>query len=561
MASLTLFSVVFLFSFLSAVTSRSSTGVSHVKGTRHTGPQKRVPIPTPTDVSIPAEIQNACKATRFTQACETSLSGSSLPDNPKPVDLISAGIKLSSENVKTAQSMVQSILDTAGNDQNRSTAAKNCLEVISYSQYRIYLASAALDRIKDARAWMSAALLYQQGCGSALKYVNTTQRVNQTMAYLIELADLTSNMLSMLVSYDLYGNDTASWRPPETERDGFWADAASGSGGRGPATGFRGGFPTTAEADATVCKDGKGCYENIQDAVKAAPENLVGRRFVIYIKEGLYKEIVRIPLEKKNLVFLGDGMGKTVITGDLNAQMVGVSTYNTATVGVAGDGFMAKDITFSNAAGPDEHQAVAFRSTSDFSVLQNCEFLGHQDTLYAHSLRQFYKSCRIAGTVDFIFGNSASVFEDCLILVLPRQINPEQGENNAVTAHGRTDPAQSTGFVFKDCTINGTDEYMNLYLKNPKVHKNFLGRPWKEYSRTVYIHCYLGPLIRPEGWMPWNQDFALSTLYYGEFENTGSGANTSGRVKWSNQIPAEHVGVYSVANFIQGDEWLPSENQ
>lgn len=222
---------------------------------------------------------------------------------------------------------------------------------------------------------------------------------------------------------------------------------------------------------------------------------------------------------------------------------------------------MARDLTIQNTAGPVTRQAVAFRSDSDLSLLYNCEILGHQDTLLAHTLRQFYKSCRIAGTVDFIFGNSAAVFHDCLILIRPRQLEPEKGENNAVTAHGRTDPAQSTGFVFQNCTINGTDEYMALYNQNPKVHKNFLGRPWKEYSRAVIIHSYLGALINPEGWMPWEGDFALSTLYYGEFENVGPGANITARVNWSSQIPPEHVSVYSVQNFIQGKEWIPSESK
>lgn len=226
--------------------------------------------------------------------------------------------------------------------------------------------------------------------------------------------------------------------------------------------------------------------------------------------------------------------------------------------GVLGDGFMASGLTIQNTAGPDAHQAVAFRSDSDLSVIQDCEFIGNQDTLYAHSLRQFYKSCKIQGNVDFIFGNSASIFQDCEILIRPRQLKPEKGENNAITAHGRTDPAQSTGFVFQNCLINGTQEYMSLYYSKPKVHKNFLGRPWKEYSRTVFIHCNLEALVSPSGWMPWSGDFALKTLFYGEFENSGVGSKTSERVGWSSQIPAQHVFSYSVQNFIQGDEWIPS---
>lgn len=450
------------------------------------------------------------------------------------------------------------ILGASAGNLNRTNAAKTCLEVLSYASYRINLTSAALPRgnIKDARAWMSAAVVYQYDCWSALKYVNGTSKVNETMSFLDTLIRITSNALGMMVNYDNFGGKTALWGSPKTERDGFWEGPV---GPRNPSSlDFAGGVPTGLKADVTVCKGG--CdYEKIQKAVDAAPLNLPkGQRYVIWIKAGKYAETVRVPLEKKNVVFLGDGMGKTVITGSMNVGQPGVSTSNSATVGVIGDGFMASGLTIENTAGPDAHQAVAFRSDSDVSVIENCEFLGNQDTLYAHSLRQFYKSCRIQGNVDFIFGNSAAFFQGCLILVAPRQVKPEKGENNAVTAHGRIDPAQSTGFVFFNCIVNGTEEYMALYHRNPKVHKNFLGRPWKEYSRTVFILCTLEALINPSGWLPWDGDFALKTLYYGEFRNHGTGANTSVRVNWSNQIAENHVNVYSVQNFIQGDQWIPT---
>lgn len=463
-------------------------------------------------------------------------------------------MSVSSENLKTAQSMIQAILDSSSGSQNRTNAAKSCLEVLHNSEYRISLTADALTRgkNKDARAWMSAALCFQTDCWSGLKYANDTQQVNQTMAFLNTLVGYTSNALSMLVSYDLFGPDTGSWRPPQTERNGFWEKSAGGS-----QSGFKGGVPSGLKPDVTVCKDGSnGCYKTVQEAVNAAPDNLTGKKFVIYIKAGVYKETVRVPFEKRNLVFLGDGMGKTVITGSASVAQPGMTTYNSATVGVIGDGFMARDLTIQNAATGDAHQAVAFRSDSDLSVLENCEFLGNQDTLYAHSLRQFYKSCRIQGNVDFIFGNSASIFQDCTILINPRQVNPEKGEKNAVTAHGRTDPAQSTGFVFNNCLVNGTEEYMRLFQSKPKVHMNYLGRPWKEYSRTVFINCELEALITPNGWLPWSGEFALPTLYYGEFQNTGPGSNFTQRVAWSSQIPAEHVDTYSVENFIQGDQWI-----
>ncbi|XP_038706646.1 probable pectinesterase/pectinesterase inhibitor 51 isoform X2 [Tripterygium wilfordii] len=508
--------------------------------------------------TIPPEIQQACKATRYPETCEAALTQSShVPPHPTPIEIIQSAISVSSTNLVTAISMAKSILDSSTGNLNRTTAAKNCLETLNNSQYRISRTVDALPRggTKDARAWMSAALSFQYDCWSGLKYANDTSQVDKTMAFLNSLIGLTSNALAMILAYDISGNQTGSWGPPKTERDGSWEPVGSGE------LGFRGGFPPGLKADVTVCKDGNGgCYKTVQDAVNAAPDNEWGRKFVIYIKEGVYTETVRVPLEKKNVVFLGEGMGKTVITASAFSGQPGVTTYNSATVGVLGDGFMASGITFQNTAGPDAHQAVAFRSDSDLSVIENCEFLGNQDTLYAHTLRQFYKSCRILGNVDFIFGNSASIFQDCQILILPRQVNPEKGENNAVTAHGRTDPAQSTGFVFQNCLINGTEEYMKFYYSKPLKHKNFLGRPWKEYSRTVFIHCNLEALITPQGWLPWNADFALKTLYYGEFQNLGPGSNLSARVAWSSQIPAEHVYSYSVQNFIQGNEWIPTSS-
>ncbi|RLN03556.1 hypothetical protein C2845_PM13G15150 [Panicum miliaceum] len=229
-----------------------------------------------------------------------------------------------------------------------------------------------------------------------------------------------------------------------------------------------------------------------------------------------------------------------------------------AFVRVLADGFMARDLTISNTEGPDAHQAVAFRSTGDRTVLDGVELLSHQDTLYAHAMRHFYTRCRVAGTVDFVFGNSAAVLHATALVVLPRQLRPDKGENDAVTAQGRTDPAQPTGIVLSGCAVNGSDEYMELYRRKPDAHRVYLGRPWKEYSRTVYPRCTLAEIVQPQGWMPWNGDFALDTLYYGEFGSAGPGAAAAGRrVAWSSQVPEDHVDAYSVANFVQGHEWIP----
>ncbi|KAF3787905.1 putative pectinesterase/pectinesterase inhibitor 51 [Nymphaea thermarum] len=516
------------------------------------------PLPSQDDRKT-AAIHQACKATRFPTTCEQTLAGSELPGGePSAVDLIKAAMDATAAPLQSATSLSQSIADSARDNLNLSTVASRCVLALGNSTYRIGLSSnpdTIRTNIRDVRAWLSVALSYQSGCHSALKAFNTTAPVGSAVNLLDSLTMLTSNALSLVFAFDRFGNDTDSWIPPQTERDGLVAGPSPVPGSGLPA-GSQRGFDGL-EPDVVVCKDGgEGCLGTVQEAVNSAPENGSGM-FVIKIKEGVYDEIVRVPFSKKNVVFLGAGMGKTVITGSLRSGN-GVSTYDSATVGIVGDGFMARDITFQNTAGPGSFPAVAFRSESDLSLIEHCEFIGHQDTLYAHSLRQLYRSCRIQGTVDFIFGHSASVFHDCLILIAPRQLSPEQGVANVIAAHGRIDPAQSTGFVFRNCIINGTDEYMRYYSARPAAYRNYLGRPWREYARTVFLNSYLGGLMSPQGWLPWAGEFGLTTLYYGEFENFGPGANTSQRVPWSSQIPSQNVELYSVESFIQGDEWIKS---
>ena len=295
-------------------------------------------IPAPiTTRQTQTDIHLACNATQHPQTCESSLGEANVvPPNPTPLQVIQSAIFVSSQNLTTAKSILNSLLASTTNP-NITTAAKICLEVLGYSQYRISSANQSLTRgeIKNARAWMSAGLSYQNDCYGGLIYNagnSTSKPVNETLLFLESLVGLTSNALSMTVSYDLFGNETESWRPPQTERDGFWEDSVLDSV-RGF---FRGGFPSKLKADATVCKDeskDNGCYKTVQEAVNAAPDNAMDRRFVIHIKEGVYEEIVRVPFEKKNVVFLGDGMGKSVITGSLSVGQIGVTTYESATVG------------------------------------------------------------------------------------------------------------------------------------------------------------------------------------------------------------------------------------
>lgn len=216
---------------------------------------------------------------------------------------------------------------------------------------------------------------------------------------------------------------------------------------------------------------------------------------------------------------------------------------------VFGKGFIARDMGFRNTAGAAKHQAVALMSTADLSVFYRCKFDAYQDTLYTHSNRQFYRECNIYGTVDFIFGNSAVVFQNCNIL--PKK--PMPGQQNTITAQGKIDPNQNTGISIHNCTVWPSANLTGV--------STFLGRPWKNYSTTVFMYTTMNSFIDPKGWLPWVGTTAPDTIYYAEYRNFGAGAVTKKRVNWKGlrlNITSKEASKFSVAQLIQGDKWLPS---
>lgn len=297
-----------------------------------------------------------------------------------------------------------------------------------------------------------------------------------------------------------------------------------------------------------VSQDGSGNFTTISDAINFAPNKsqAADGYFLIYVTAGVYEEYVNIPKNKYYLMMIGDGINQTIITGDRNV-VDGWTTFNSATFIVTAPNFVAVNITIRNTAGAVKHQAVALRNGADLSAFYSCSFEGYQDTLYTHSLRQFYRECDIYGTVDFIFGNAAVVFQNCNLY--PRL--PMANQFNAITAQGRTDPGQNTGTSIQNCNIRAAEDLGTT--------KTYLGRPWKEYSRTVYIKTFMDSLIDGSGWREWSGDFALNTSYYAEFDNTGPGSDTSRRVTWPgfHVINATDAVNFTTSSFILGDEFLP----
>ncbi|CAA7016728.1 unnamed protein product [Microthlaspi erraticum] len=389
----------------------------------------------------------------------------------------------------------------------------------------------------DVHTWLSAALTNQETCKQSLSEKSSFNKDGITMDSIARnLTGLLTTSLDMFVSSKQKRSSSSSvigGRKLLSDQDfPTWVSSSDRKLLEASVQELR--------PHAVVAADGSGTHRSVAEALASLAEG--SGRSVIHLTAGTYKENLNIPTKQKNVMLVGDGKGKTVIVGS-KSNRGGYNTYQTATVAAMGDGFIARDITIVNSAGPNAEQAVALRVGSDRSVVYRCSLDGYQDTLYTLSKRQFYRETDIYGTVDFIFGNAAVVFQSCNMA--SRKGSSDQ---NYVTAQGRSDPNQNTGISIHNCRITGST-------------KTYLGRPWKQYSRTVVMQSFLDGSIHPSGWFPWSGGFALKSLFYGEFGNSGPGSSVSGRVNWAGYHPAltlTEAQGFTVSGFIGGNSWLPS---
>lgn len=508
-------------------------------------------------------IAKTCSKTRFPNLCIQSLLNFPGADSAAEQDLVHISFNLTLQHFSRAlyQSSIVSYQQMAPRVRS---AYDDCVELLEdsldalgSSLFSVIPGSDGngnennykVGSTDDVVTWLSAALTNQDTCAEGFEDVSDP--VKDLMAEKMkDLTELVSNCLSM---YAAAGGDDFGGVPIQNKRRKLFSEIDEFPEWLGRKERELLSTPVSAiQADIIVSKDGSGTVKTIAEAIKKAPEHS-SRRVIIYVRAGRYEEeVLKVGKKKTNLMFIGDGKGKTVITG---AKSVSghMTTFHTASFAATGAGFIARDITFENYAGPAKHQAVALRVGADHAAIYKCSIIGYQDTLYVHSNRQFYRECDIYGTVDFIFGNAAVVIQNSNIYAR----KPMAQQKNTITAQNRKDPNQNTGISIHACQILPTPELAASKGNFP----TYLGRPWKLYSRTVYMLSYMGDHISPRGWLEWNGAFALDTLYYGEYMNKGPGAAVGQRVKWPGYrvITSEvEASKFTVAKFIYGSSWLPS---
>ncbi|KAG9006108.1 hypothetical protein FRB90_010034 [Tulasnella sp. 427] len=245
----------------------------------------------------------------------------------------------------------------------------------------------------------------------------------------------------------------------------------------------------------TVGKSGQGKYTTITKALADTSrwdwsvqfdenETYIGiHSNIIYVYAGNYTE--QVVISRSGVTIYGEtssalsySSNTVTISGNKYAGSAG-SNDASGTVRVLATGVKLYNLNIENTFGKpiDQAQAIALSVQAGTFACYACQIRGYQDTLLANKGTQFYGKSLIQGSVDFIFGQEASIW------ITGGTINTVG--SGYITASGRSS-SDSNYYVIDHTTVTGSGSV-------------YLGRPWRNYARVVFQNSSLGSNIVTAG--------------------------------------------------------------
>jgi len=326
---------------------------------------------------------------------------------------------------------------------------------------------------------------------------------------------------------------------------------------------------------AIVDIQGTGDYTSLQAAIDAMPENRTSP-WRIFLKNGTYEELVRIPENKPFVYLTGQDREKVIISYTLhcggpdgpeweysynNPENPAYGTYGSVTI-IKSANFYAENITFMNRYGVERQngpQALAVRSDNDRHAFYNCNMLSFQDTWRTSTSgtadRHYVRDCHIEGAVDYIYGAGEVLVENSTLY------NVRSGSVIVAPSHKE---GTKWGYVFLNCTVDGNTGAAD--------GGQLLGRPWHNWPIAVYVNTTMNIDIAPEGWT----DMGVIPKLFAEYNSRDKNgnpvdlsrrkslytatANEGGHTGISETVlTAEEAARYTYENIINADGWNPRE--
>ncbi|KAK4784123.1 hypothetical protein SAY86_018491 [Trapa natans] len=306
-------------------------------------------------------ISAACSHTLYPTLCVKSLldfPGSTAAGTTEQ-DLVHISFNMTHQRLSRAFYLSSSI-SYLEMDPLTKSAYDDCVELLEDSVHALSRALSSVSPLSegdssgegaggstdDVMTWLSTAMTNHDTCSEGFEDVDAGPVKDQITEKLKDLSELVSNSLAIFSAIgDVGGGDSFSGVPIQNRRrlmETEEEEALIGDDGFPRWVGKRErkllAMPAAEiQADIVVSKDGgKGTFNTISEAIKKAPEHS-DRRIVIYIRAGRYEEdILKVGRKKTNLMFIGDGQGKTVITGG-KSTVDKMTTFHTASFGTYPD--------------------------------------------------------------------------------------------------------------------------------------------------------------------------------------------------------------------------------
>ena len=282
-------------------------------------------------------------------------------------------------------------------------------------------------------------------------------------------------------------------------------------------------------------------FTTVQAAITAVPEES-SDSYVIRLDAGTYREKVKVEGKRNNITVIGDMVhpenyviswndspsvghnpdGSIIYNED--GSVYGPGTGGSYTFGIYGytSNFEMRGVTIYNSAtdeqlaadGTEAGQAVALTlgngSAGTPSTFRRCRIIAHQDTLCTYG-PGYFEDCYVEGSVDFIFGGHAALFNRC-----------ELHSVGGYVAAGNHDASiVKVGYLFYKCRVTVEDG-----------KETYLGRPWYSGHNVWWVDSHFGKGVKS------NMYATMSTPVYGETKIYHYGCTSEVSFVYPSDFPA-----------------------
>ncbi|KAK9060950.1 hypothetical protein SSX86_018130 [Deinandra increscens subsp. villosa] len=149
----------------------------------------------------------------------------------------------------------------------------------------------------DIHTWLSAGVTYINMCEKGFEMINMTNTMLHSIS--TELTNLLLNSLAISVAIRGVNSNSLGLHGWNISHD------------------YKLSNLTNLTPDVVVAQDGSGNFRTVQEAVNSAGNRKRGKRYTfIHVKRGVYDEQVVIPQGLNFIMIFGDGINKTIITGN-----------------------------------------------------------------------------------------------------------------------------------------------------------------------------------------------------------------------------------------------------